>query len=808
MIVSTKRLLQTASVIALALALSATNAMAQDAAPPPAGVISAPEGDIIITARRKEESAQTVPISVQVINSELLAAKGIQTTNDLQKLVPGVILNGAGSMSNSTYTIRGQGKNVTGPGLPSVITYVNEIPLPSIGSFAPTFDLDNVQVLKGPQGTLFGRNTTGGAVLVYTKTPTYDFGGYVQGDVGNFGKHAFQGAINVPLIEDKLAIRAAASIDRRDGYTDNVSTGQDQDDVHSDAFRLSVLFEPTATLKNVLVLDYMTSDTNSLGFYPFEPLTPGVTAAVAALQTRGDRTIESSIRPFDKETFWGVTNTTTANLGAVTFKNIFGYRYTKVSNYQNATGLANTPLPDLGPFLSSIGYVPGEPGTLITTRNVSITRQYSDEMQLSGTAFEGSASWLLGAFWLDQGPAGQDYLTLDIFRPTSPSPTLVANANNFFGGIWPVGSQVNTMYVDKSKALFGNVSLDVGKWIKPLEGLTFNAGYRYTWDEESVCSNGSTSTLLSDGTSIFKPFEGFSDCKAFAGNALSAPSFYGVGKFEAPTYTIGLDYKLNDDVFVYFTTRSGYRAGGLNGPTLAPALAQFQTFDPQKVTDYEVGLHTKWQSGDWRGRFNIAAFTGEFTDIQLQATGITANSGIPGVDASNAPSNTALTINAGSSRAEGVEIDGSISPFQGLNVSFAAAYLTQEYIEQVAPAVLAPFFQSSQGFTGVPEWSYQVGVDYDLPLDPAIGTVTLHASHYYLDEQFQGPALLPAYELTDFSVDWANIFGKPITATAYIDNAFDEKYVQNVILSTPSFGTYTGNYAAPQMYGVRLRYNF
>src|SRR3546814_17801 len=107
-------------------------------------------------------------------------------------------------MSNSTYTIRGQGKAVTGPGLQSVITYFNEVPLPSIGSFAPTFDVSNVQVLKGPQGTLFGRNTTGGAVLVYSALPTYDLEGYAEVEVGNYNKREFQGALNIPIIDDVL----------------------------------------------------------------------------------------------------------------------------------------------------------------------------------------------------------------------------------------------------------------------------------------------------------------------------------------------------------------------------------------------------------------------------------------------------------------------------------------------------------------------------------------------------------------------------------------------------------------------------
>ncbi len=791
----------------LLVAMGATAGLAAEVPAP--GTPETNNDEILVTARRKAESAQTVPVSVSVISADTIAKQGIQTTGDLQKLVPGVILNGAGSMSNSTYTIRGQGKSVTGPGLPSVITYVNEVPLPSIGSYAPTFDLDNVQVLKGPQGTLFGRNTTGGAVLVYTKAPTYKLEGYVQGDVGNYNKHSIQGAINVPIIDGKLAVRVATSIDRRSGYTSIVGSHQKMDDVHSDAFRVSVLFEPTDYIRNVFMFDYMDSNTNSLGFYPWQILDPALQPAKDALLAQGDRVTSSSIKPFDRDTFWGITNTTTIELGNVTFKNIFGYRHTKVNNYQNATGLANVPLPDFGPDLAALGYVTGEPGTLITTNNVSITRQYSDEIQFSGTVFDDALSWIAGAFYIDEGPAGQDFLTLDLFRPTSPSPTLVSNINNYLGGIWPIGSQVNTMYGDRSKALFGNLSLDVGKFVPALDGLKLNAGYRYTWDRESVCSNGSTSTLLSDGTSIFTPFSGMADCRAFTGNALSpAPSFYGVAKFEAPTYTLGVDYKVNDNIFLYFTTRRGYRAGGLNSPTLAPALAAFQSFGPQKLTDYEVGIHTQWNSGSWRGRLNATAFTGDFTGLQLQAAGITANSGIPGVDANNAPSNTALTINAGSARAKGVEIDGSLSPFRGLNFAFGVSYLTQKYLTQAAPPILAPFFQAGSGFTGVPEWSYQVSVDYELPIDSSIGTVTLHADHYYLDKEFQGPVLLPAYHLTNFSVSWDDMFGKPFSLTLYLDNAFDKLYIQNIILSTPSFGVYAGNYAPPQMYGARVSYHF
>src|SRR3546814_6250126 len=183
-------------------------------------------------------------------------------------------------MSNSTYTIRGQGKAVTGPGLQSVITYFNEVPLPSIGSFAPTFDVSNVQVLKGPQGTLFGRNTTGGAVLVYSALPTYDLEGYAEVEVGNYNKREFQGALNIPIIDDVLAIRLAADIDRRKGFTKNLGPGGDTDDAHMDAFRVSVRFQPTDWIRNDLVFDHTRIDTNAQGFYPFQVINPQLNAAV------------------------------------------------------------------------------------------------------------------------------------------------------------------------------------------------------------------------------------------------------------------------------------------------------------------------------------------------------------------------------------------------------------------------------------------------------------------------------------------------------------------------------------------------
>jgi len=787
----------------LALMVTST-AAAQDTGPAPS-MQDDMTRDIVVTARRKAESAQTVPISITAVGGEDIQKLGLQTTGDLQRLVPGVILNGAGSMSNTTYTIRGQGKAVTGPGLPSVITYLNEVPLPPIGSFTPTFDLDNVQVLKGPQGTLFGRNTTGGAVLVYTRAPSHAFEGYVQVDVGNYNKHSFQGAVNIPIIADKLAIRLAADIERNKGFTPNISTGKRQDNLHMDALRASILFEPTDGISNSLVIDHTRIESRAQAYFPVVVLRPDLQPLVDSLRALGRRTAASTVDPFDNETFWGISNTTSIDVGDITIKNIFGYRYTKVDNLQNAIGLPAAPLPDLGPGLAALGLIPGQPGTLITTRNKSVSEQYSNELQIAGTLFNDRLTWLAGAFYLKAQPAGVNNLVLDLFRPTPPSPTTEAIVNGALGGVWPVGSLSDTLYGDESHAVFANLSYaldDVG-----LLGVTLNGGFRYTWDKQSICSNSRASVSLATGNTIVPPYSGLAACRADTGSPYGRASFDGAAKSKAPTWTLGIDYKASDDIFLYFTTRRGYRAGGLNAPVLAPVLSDFQTFDPQTVTDYEIGAHTKFRAGSWSGHFNIAGFISHFDKLQLQATGITAGSGLPGVDSTNAPSGSALQINAGTATSKGFEFDGDISPMRGLTFSFAGAHLLQKFDRLEAPAILAPFFHSPGGFTGAPKWSYQFAADYSFDLGD-FGQMSLHGDYYHIDHYLQGPVRLPGYSLISLNAQVSNLKGLPITVTAYVDNLTNHQYIQNIIISATSFGINSGSYAPPRTYGVRVRYDF
>ncbi|MDE1145157.1 MAG: TonB-dependent receptor plug domain-containing protein [Azospirillaceae bacterium] len=805
------------STIALAAGAAFAAAPAQDPAAPdpqqPASAVSDELQEVVITARRHAETAQTVPVSVTVIDSSTLASAGLESTSDLQRMVPGVILNGSGSDANTTYTIRGQSRAVIGPGLPSALTYLNDVPLTRWGAVLPTFDVDGVQILKGPQGTLFGRNTTGGAVLVNTVKPGFDVNGYVQADIGNYAKHNFQGAINIPVVDNKLAFRIAGDIEQRNGYTSNISTGKDQDNVNSKAVRFSVLLKPTEWLQNTTVFDYYHADDNNSGVVAVTPpVSPVLWPAITALQGQNPYTNASTTQPFSKVKVWGVSNTTEAEFDDFSIKNIFGYRSSDVDQVNSATGLGLAPMPFP---LASLGVAAGTPVTLFNNYNAVVEEQFTEELQFSGTAFNKSLTWLVGAFYLKEQPTGPDYLAEDLFRPSaaSASPTSLY-ITQLFGGIWPAGTLADNLYTDESKAVFANVSYDLSHVADALHGFKLNAGLRYTWDKEGVCANSKASIDFATGLSVVAPYNSLAQCQADKGGTVGSAlnpyyaSYQGSASFEAPTYTLGVDYEVNDNLFFYFTTRRGYRAGGINAPAQAPILQPYQTYQPQTVTDYEVGAHVKWRVDEWAGRFNIAAFTASYTNYQLEATGIIAGS-LPGVTAINQPANTALTLNAGDATFQGVEVDGLISPFRGLDFTYSASYLYPKYDSlNVASFLSAGGFFKAGPFSGTPRWSYSASLNYKLPFQTEAFDAHFVADYYHMGSVWQTSVLLPAYDLTSFNLRFSNIMKQDVDLTLYVDNAFDAKYIHNILLGSPSFGTYSGSYGAPRMFGARLRYGF
>lgn len=258
-----KKKLHLLSVSALfALALPATHVVAQE------DTSLRQLEEVLVSARRREEIAQETPLTVSVFDAESIEKAGIREIADLNMSVPGINMISAGTPINTVFSIRGVSRATSGSVQPAVSVYVNDVPLTIWGASIPTYDMKSLQVLKGPQGTLFGRNATTGAVIATTQEPSHEFGGYISATVGNYNARLFEAAIDLPVLKDKIALRLAGQSDKRDGYTKDMVFGDDLNNKERENFRVSILLYPSDGLRNVFVYDKTNDDSEEPGNVP------------------------------------------------------------------------------------------------------------------------------------------------------------------------------------------------------------------------------------------------------------------------------------------------------------------------------------------------------------------------------------------------------------------------------------------------------------------------------------------------------------------------------------------------------------
>ena len=751
--------------------------------------------EIVVTARRREEKLQSVPIAITAFSEDALRKNSVTAVQDLQHSVPSLQVLGQ-NRDDATFALRGIGAGPISTGdriIQSVATYFDEVPTTTAGP-GVFFDLENVQVLKGPQGTLFGRNSTGGAILFEPRKPANDFEGYIQAQFGNYGDKEFEGAVNVPIVDDKLLLRVSGSLARRDGYTQNPITNQDMDNRDYEAWRVSLTWRPTDDFENTVVYNGLYKNENGSSHVPYY-LNPGAvvstfsvpgfgnfnvtlgngpavsglsgpnSAAVffqglaagkqfslypsnaygaifAQQQAGGIRTEFTDQRGEDKEYNWSVTDIATYDLSDdVKLKNIFGYRIYKTLL---AYDYAGTVLPLL---------------RIINTDAdgwTQSTEQYSDEAQIQGKSLGGNLTWIAGLYGEFVHPAGTWQLL-----------------NNQFG---VVGNRLNHQ-TDLSRAAFGQADYDFGGVADALSGLKLTLGYRYTWDMRSESSV--TYTLPHTCT------QGTAPSCTVAGHT----------QFNAPSWTLGLNYQVTPDSLIYVTSRRGYQSGGFNLP--APTAAS-EIYKPEHVTDVEVGVKADWNVYGVKLRTNADYYHNWFTNIQEEAailgpTGITV-----GIE------------NAESASIDGFELETTAVLTDDLKLSAFYSF-TQ--------ATFGTFVSGQSGnlsgtqFFFLPKNKEGVTAQYRLPLDAALGEVSLTANYTYQEHTTTSEpgdpvyGTFPGYGLLNLSVDWTGIYGQPIDASFFMSNTLDEKYViGNYPLD--SLGFASAYYGEPRMFGFRLKYSF
>lgn len=768
---------------------------------PAAGQVSTPTGgeDVVVTARRREERLQDVPVSVAAFSGESLERSNVRTLTDLTTVAPGLTFAPEGGKDTIAVTLRGIGNLPLGEGTPGVVTYVNNVSVPIVGSNLPTYDVASVQVLKGPQGTLFGKNTLGGAVLITTQDPTYDFSGYVQGIYGRYDRRDIEGAVNIPIVADRVALRVAGQIRRQDPRIKSLDTGPGFDDIHQNNFRASLLIEPIDAIRSLTIAEYSEADELAGGLnlirqnFPFgvffgPALGPVLDAQVQA-NLRAQRANEFSA--FDGGVNGGfalrkqksIINNTEIRLGAVTIRNIFGYRE-NLSDQRINTGAVGALTLPVAPGVNL-------PFTLFNAASRIERRYLSDELQVLGDI--GPVNFIFGVFYnKDQpnGPSGSQFTAFSV------------------GGV--PASAITAHVTNTNKAVFGQIGLSV------TDRLTLNVGGRYSWDKVSACGGAvDPAAYVSEG-----------ECRRVAAtNAVD-----GVGtvsnKGEEPSWTVGLDYKVNPDWLLYAVTRRGFRGANVNTPAfesrfttggtdpacifgggVCPDLRPFQTTDEEKLTDVEVGSKISFSGGGATGRLNVSAFYSQYKNA-LQFLNVT---GVVPQNAPDTPTNTAFGANISDQTIYGVEFEASVRPAPSLTVSFNGA-VTKVKIDNVnlpenLPAGIAFARENINKFT--PTFSGTLAVSWVLPFRPADADVVFDADLFTTaDFGGQNGEKLPGYNLANAQLSWNGVAGTGLDLAVFLRNAANARYYSAASVLLKSFPISSAYRGEPRTWGVKARYSF
>ncbi len=757
-------------------------------------------GDIIVTARRRDERLQNVPVSVAAFSNTTLQRATVQTISDIRTIAPGLTFSSEGGKDNTAVTLRGIGQIPTGEVTPGVVTYFANIPLASLGSNVPTYDIANVQVLKGPQGTLFGRNTLGGAILIAPQAPSQTFGGYVEGTYGNYDYKDVEGAVNVPLIKDILAVRVAGQIRRRDPEIYAINGGKGFNNVHEDSGRASVLFTPTDWLKNTTVIDYFKAKEYGSGYYllrqnfPFSALFgPGAIATSLDQQVQGYLGQQKSnfYGAFEDSTgsgrsnrrSEGISNDTSATFGQFTLRNIFGYRKNKSDQLINTAALGPTTLPG-----AALGSPVDVPFTVFHAAALIERKYLTNETQFLGS-FD-RFNFIVGGFYSHDTPDGPSGSTFDAFTtPGVPASVVTANVRN-------------TNY-----AAFGQISYKI------TDTLNATGGVRYSWDRVSACGGAIGTTYATDAA-----------CRAIAGDGNTTD---GVGtvsnKGSAPSWTGGLDWKVKPNLLLYIVSRRGYRgvnvntplfetpyttggmACGQNGTSACPDLRPFQKTGEEKLTDVEVGEKWDFNVSGARGRINTAVFYSKYKNA-LQFLNL---QGLVPSNAPDQPTNASIGVNAANLTIYGVEFEASVTPARDFTVSFNGAY-THVNVDSVSlPPITGVVFTKNSVNKYAPSFSGTLSGSWTLPVRPLDSDLIL-SGDLFMTAAFGGQygEKLPGYNLVNMRLDWEKIGGTGLDLSLFVRNLTKERYFAAADVLLSSFPVNSVAVGDPRTYGVTGRFNF
>jgi iron complex outermembrane receptor protein len=754
--------------------------------------------EIVVTARRQNEDLEKVPVAIDVLSTTALSELHVTNEQELQTAVPGLLTVASTSTNQLAFSVRGQALDAYSYTSPTVLAYFDEF---QTGGITATtfFDLQSVQVLKGPQGTLFGRNATGGAVLYTTTQPGKELEGYFDYTAGTFNEQKVEGAVTIPLAP-WASVRLAAEDEHRDGYEHNIYLNIDEGSIDNRNFRGTLLLTPRDALQNTTTIQYgrQGGDSGALKIVSANVnCPPSPQCAAAELFPPGVPTggaYPAKLASYDgllnfiarasKQSFWdvwnhsddghdaqlkeAVNNTTYTVNDDLSIKNIVGYNQVVSRDRLDVDG---------SPFqiltTDAIGG-PNTEGVLYSTE------QYSEELQLAGTAVSKRLNYLVGGYYYrdDEGQNTPGNAGCgSIAFPVTPE--------NPFGCEVPGGFRYNFENDEESRALFGQATYEL------IDNLRATAGYRETWEDIKF-------RYVDDGSVP-------EDVHQLAG----VPSPTILAERE-PSWTLGLDYQLTQETFLYIAQRGGFRAGGFNGSSIvqtSTGATNIDSFKPEIARDLELGIKYAGRLGRLPVRINADLYEERVRDAQrVVYAGIAA-----------------FTLNADRTQVDGCELEALMDLTSWLQAGLDYAYTDARYtdgsthftqVDAITGAIdnrtviLGPYGDAPTN-TG----SLYLRAAYDLPnsLGQVVARQDIYSQSYLYYTNFAASVNVPpngigpldpdtkigGYTLLNARLEWNNIGGTRFHAAAYLRNMLNKQYeigglglgaavgLDEVILGTP-----------------------
>jgi iron complex outermembrane receptor protein len=788
------------SFVAMLACAGGLPAWAQTAAPASQTTTSVSGGtdleEIVVTARRRSENIENVPATITALDDKALIERDIHTETDLQSAVPGLTFRTASDGNQLSYVIRGEAQEAYSGSVPGVQPYVNEVPL-TANTATSFYDLGSIQVLKGPQGTLFGRNSTGGAVLFTTAQPTNNYGGYVSVQYDNLNKLIEEGAVNLP-IDEKLQLRIAETYTSGGNYVHNLYDGNDYGESSQRSVRFTLLQRLTDALTNVTTMEFSDITGNNAPLFPYyvapcsapvigvntcaySPSNPnfesllhapkgtyfpgypngfvypgGLATLPGFLKSQGDWVVDADAVEKHSARIDALQNVTTFEVApTLTIKNIFGLVYTHVADDFDNDG---TPYPLLKE---------GDPGSPGPQELDTETRVYTEELQFQGNAFDKRLSYIIGTFFVSENDDNNFPGTGLVIPQAPPAPQY------YFG---PFGIRYHSYSQDKSFALFTQGTFAV------TDQLNLTLGIRETVD---WIKNHQAADSLNLNPAA--PFQSTNESN--------------------PSWTVTLDDHFTPELMGYLTTRGSWRVGGFD-PYLKPlgnnvtAANGGNYFNPEKVKDLELGLKYNGHIGGVPFQWNGDVFNQWADNIQKTAYLI-----INGAVASG-------TVDVPAGETSGVETDFQVRPLSWLRIGSSLSYDYSRYTRNQAnifgyDVLFGPY-------SDAPRFSGTIYSNITVPLAGNGETLTYHTDLYGQTYDYFGNlgaltpgTKFPGYTLLTMRLDWANpLEFKGLTVSGFVKNLGNSLYYTGGDAAAALNSDETANLGQPRTYGVAIRYDF